>query len=46
MFDPVRHPLTDRRVDRDTVDHADAVTGASKNASDVFMCGVDELWGS
>ena len=29
--------MTDRRVDRDTVDHADAVTGASKNASDVFI---------
>jgi hypothetical protein len=30
--------MTDRRVDRDnTVDHADAVIGASKNASDVFI---------
>jgi len=30
--------MTNRRVDRDTVDHADAVTGASKNAaSEVFI---------
>ena len=31
--------MTNRRVDRDTVDHADAVTGASKNAAseEVFI---------
>jgi hypothetical protein len=29
--------MTYRCVDRDTVDHADAVIGASKNASDVFI---------
>lgn len=31
--------MTDRRVDRVTEDHADAVTGASKNASNIFMVG-------
>jgi hypothetical protein len=37
--------MTDRRVDRDnTVDHADAVIGASKNASDAFIVVGAVLW--